>query len=207
MSHHVTGRIESAVFAIHLDTGQLQRRDTCRGIRRYLMLQIDEIFLARQFLLDLTRIHFQQIGQRLQLILIQFGIGCRPHGTHRCRLRQHVAVTIQNLTARGRDIQHATIARITAFLQKIFIDDLQVKGTANQRQQGPEYQRRHQMNTPAGQLILQHRALGKAMILAAHCAPPSFCTFFISGGCMPSFSRAIFSIRVCAAHEDISSCS
>ena len=96
---HVAGRIEATVFAIHLDARQLQCSDARGRIRRHLMLQIDKTLVTRQFLFNLAWIHFQQCCQLFQLLFIQFSVGSRPDRAHRRRLRQHVAVAIQNLAA------------------------------------------------------------------------------------------------------------
>ena len=139
---HVTARVIAAVFLFRMDAGQLQGGDAIGRFRRHLALDEDEGLFRGQLAIQLTGRHIEKLGQLALLSLIHVP-GIRRNGPdrfHRRRHREQVAVSVDDLAARGRDFDIAQVTRITLFLQEIVIDDLQVEAARHQGQEGRHQQ-------------------------------------------------------------------
>ena len=125
---HFAGRIVAAEFAVLPDAGQLQRRDFFTDFRRQLPAQEYERLVAGQPLRQFLRIHIQNTGQLLCLLLRKTHIRRNgPDRFHRRGYGQDVAVAISDAPARGGNLQIAAIARLALFLQKVFVQHLQIE--------------------------------------------------------------------------------
>jgi hypothetical protein len=126
---HVTGRVIAAVFLLLMHTRQLQGCNPVSRFRRHLALDVDKGLVGRDFVVKLLRRHVEQRCQ-LPLLLDRHRPRIprnRPYRLHQRRHRQHVAIAIGNLAARGGNFDIAPITGITLFLQKVIINDLQIK--------------------------------------------------------------------------------
>ena len=211
MGGHVAGRVEAAVFLFLMHAGEFVHRDAIGGFRRHLALDEGEGLFGCDLGIQLAHPHVQQAGQ-LALLLATHLPGItrnRPDGLHRRRYGQHVAVAVDDLAARGRNLDVAQVTGIALLLQEVVVDHLQIEAAADQCQEGAHQQQPDGTRTPALQRQLQNRAFGEAMTALRtttdnHQRPPFFAaTATVGGTTRPSASgatmcrrsRAIFSIR------------
>ena len=139
---HVAGRIVTAVFLFLVHAGQLERGDAVGRLRRHLALDEDEGLFRRDLAIQFAHAHIEQ-GRQLLLLRAAHGscvAGNRPDRLHRRRHCQHVAVAVDNLAARGGDLDVAAITRLTLFLQEVVVDHLQIETTPDQRRKSAHQQ-------------------------------------------------------------------
>ena len=134
VGRYFTGRVIAAKFVLEINARELKVRNLRSHIRGDLALDIHKVTRARQFAPQFACIHLKQAGQFACLCGGQFGVlGNCPDRFHRCRHRQHVAMTIKNSAACRRDFDDALVARLTFADQKILVYPLQIKRAGHQR--------------------------------------------------------------------------
>ncbi len=173
VGHHVAIRVIAARFGLLVHARHAQLLDLVGHVHGDLALQVDEILVfIDEAVAQVGRGRFQQLRQGVQLgrggLLGVFGDG--PDGARRHAGRQHGAIAVHDLAARGGQGQRALVAPFALLLQEFGGQPLQEQGAAGQHGEAAEQQDQHQARAPGGQLPAQHGVVEEGD--AFHCAPP-----------------------------------
>ena len=86
-------------------------------------------------------------------------VGDGPDGLDRHRRRQHLAIAVGDLAARGRQVQRAGVADLALLLQELGRQALQPQGAHGEAGEGGEQHEQHDARTPDRQAHRQYRVL------------------------------------------------
>ena len=160
VGHHFALRIEALVFLARVEAVDAELVDLVDDVHFDLALEVDEGTVGVELLAQIRFRHVQQCRQCAQLgrRLRQHVVGNGPHRLDRQRRRQHLAVAVHDLAARGRQFEHALVTALALLLKKAGRHRLQPQRAAGQRGERGKQREQHHARTPVRQAYRQHRA-------------------------------------------------
>jgi hypothetical protein len=166
--HHLALRVKALVFLAGVEAVDVELLDLGDDVHVDLAFQVDVAALGVELLAQFGVRYLEQGRQFVQLLRrgVLDVFGKRRYRLHRQRRRQHQAVAVEDLAARGRQFLGTHVAAGALLLQELVVHRLHPHGAPGQRGKGREQHEQHHARAPVGQAHRQHRALGKGHALA-----------------------------------------
>jgi hypothetical protein len=202
-AQHVCGnladRIEATELALREHPGRAERDDGFGLVRIHVAAQVDEFLVGalREALGQRLERDRQGGGERRQAIreLQQF-LRIGPDRFYRRRHRERLAIAVGDHAARSRDRNLAQETRIALLLVELVVEQLQIDRAHDQRARTEPEHAEHGIEPYPGVDLARARPHGLSTTISAP-----------SGNFMPSWLRAIWSMRLVSAQVACSSCS